>query len=61
MVSQQVSFVERASLSQRVPYQRFHCIWEGCACVVGGEGEGRNQQYTMGPPNMGDDNFVTHV
>ena len=25
MVPQQVSFVERASLSQRVPYQRFHC------------------------------------
>ena len=26
MVPQQVSFVERLSLSQRVPYQRFHCI-----------------------------------
>ena len=26
MVLQQVSFVERLSLSQRVPYQRFHCI-----------------------------------
>ena len=26
MVSQQVSFVERLSLSQRVPYRRFHCI-----------------------------------
>ena len=26
MVPQQVSFVERSSLSQRVPYQRFHCI-----------------------------------
>ena len=25
MVSQQVSFVERLSLSQRVPYQRLHC------------------------------------
>ena len=25
MVPQQVSFVERLSLSQRVPYQRFHC------------------------------------
>ena len=25
MVPQQVSFVERSSLSQRVPYQRFHC------------------------------------
>ena len=27
MVPQQVSFVERSSLSQRVPYQRFHCNW----------------------------------
>ena len=27
MVPQQVSFVERSSLSQRVPYQRFHCIY----------------------------------
>ena len=26
MVPQQVSFVERLSLSQRVPYRRFHCI-----------------------------------
>ena len=26
MVLQQVSFVERPSLSQRVPYRRFHCI-----------------------------------
>ena len=26
MVPQQVSFVERSSLSQRVPYRRFHCI-----------------------------------
>ena len=26
MVPQQVSFVERLSLSQRVSYQRFHCI-----------------------------------
>ena len=26
MVPQQVSFVERSSLSQRVPYWRFHCI-----------------------------------
>ena len=26
MVPQQVSFVEQSSLSQRVPYQRFHCI-----------------------------------
>ena len=25
MVPQQVSFVERLSLSQRVPYRRFHC------------------------------------
>ena len=25
MVPQQVSFVERSSLSQRVPYRRFHC------------------------------------
>ena len=25
MVPQQVSFVERFSLSQRVPYRRFHC------------------------------------
>ena len=25
MVQQQVSFVERSSLSQRVPYRRFHC------------------------------------
>ena len=26
IVLQQVSFVERSSLSQRVPYQRFHCV-----------------------------------
>ena len=26
MVPEQVSFVERSSLSQRVPYRRFHCI-----------------------------------
>ena len=26
MVPQQVSFVERLSLSQMVPYRRFHCI-----------------------------------
>ena len=26
MVPQQVSFVERSFLSQRVPYRRFHCI-----------------------------------
>ena len=26
MVPQQVSFVERLSLSQRVPYRSFHCI-----------------------------------
>ena len=26
MVLQQVSLVERLSLSQRVPYRRFHCI-----------------------------------
>ena len=26
MVPQQVSFVERSPLSQRVPYERFHCI-----------------------------------
>ena len=29
MVPQQVSFVERSSLSQRVPYRRFHCITVG--------------------------------
>ena len=28
MVPQQVSFVERSSLSQRVPYRRFHCSQE---------------------------------
>ena len=27
MVPQQVSLVERSSLSQRVPYRRFHCIY----------------------------------
>ena len=27
MVPQQVSFVERSSLSQRVPYRRFHWIY----------------------------------
>ena len=26
MVPQQMSFVEKLSLSQRVPYRRFHCI-----------------------------------
>ena len=31
MVPKQVSFVERSSPSQRVPYRRFHCI----LCVVG--------------------------
>ena len=24
-----LSFVERSSLSQRVPYWRLHCIWAG--------------------------------
>ena len=23
----QVSFIERSSLSRRIPYQRFHCKW----------------------------------
>ena len=30
MVLQQVSLVERLSLSQRVPYRRFHCIHVFC-------------------------------
>ena len=34
MVSQQVSFVERLSLSQRVPYRRFHCIVAGNVHIV---------------------------
>ena len=34
MVSQQVSFVERLSLSQRVPYRRFHCIPVDIALLV---------------------------
>ena len=34
MVLQQVSFVERLSLSQRVPYRRFHCI---AICIMPGD------------------------
>ena len=33
MVPQQVSFVERPSLSQMVPYRRFHCIATVFPCV----------------------------
>ena len=34
MVPQQVSFVERSSLSPRVPYLRFHCILKSCLEVL---------------------------
>ena len=33
MVPQQVSLVERLSLSQRVPYQRFHCTCTYVYCT----------------------------
>ena len=34
MVLQQVSFVERSSLSQRVPYRRFHCTHMHRQCYI---------------------------
>ena len=30
----QVSFVERSSLSQRVPYRRFHCVHSNAGCPI---------------------------
>ena len=46
MVLQQLSFVERSSLSQRVPYRRFHCMYVyivivcGVVCFLGCDGKG---------------------
>ena len=41
-----MSFVERSSLSQRVPYRRFHCILK-CAVCSGTSDSGHSEEGTI--------------
>ena len=67
MVPQQVSFVERSSLSQRVPYWRFHCICEDAhaLCLTYVSGDAVNSEIdetsTCYPNNVPSNNVHFHA